>query len=86
MESEKDWSIVYADEIILLFFSPFSFFFTFFSLFPPFFLSLSFCPFSPPFSPLSPFLFFSPDWADDKETGQSCSGGAVLFHGCAVLT
>ena len=26
------------------------------------------------------------DWADDKETRQSCSGGAVLFHGCAVLT
>ena len=24
------------------------------------------------------------DWADCKET--SCSGGAVLFHGCAVLT
>ena len=26
------------------------------------------------------------DWADDKETRQSCSGGAALFHGCAVLT
>lgn len=26
------------------------------------------------------------DWADDRETRQSCSGGAVLFHGCAVLT
>ena len=26
------------------------------------------------------------DWADVKETRQSCSGGAVLFHGCAVLT
>ena len=26
------------------------------------------------------------DGADDKETRQSCSGGAVLFHGCAVLT
>ena len=26
------------------------------------------------------------DWADDKETRQSCRGGAVLFHGCAVLT
>ena len=26
------------------------------------------------------------DWADDKETRQSCSGGAVLSHGCAVLT
>ena len=26
------------------------------------------------------------DWADDKETRQRCSGGAVLFHGCAVLT
>ena len=26
------------------------------------------------------------DRADDKETRQSCSGGAVLFHGCAVLT
>ena len=25
------------------------------------------------------------DWADDKETAQSCSGGAVLFHGCAVV-
>ena len=25
-------------------------------------------------------------WADDKETRQSCCGGAVLFHGCAVLT
>ena len=25
------------------------------------------------------------DWADDKTTRQSCSGGAVLFHGCAVL-
>ena len=25
------------------------------------------------------------DWADDKETRQSCSG-AALFHGCAVLT
>ena len=26
------------------------------------------------------------DWADDKETRQSCSRGAVLFHGCAVQT
>ena len=26
------------------------------------------------------------DWADDRKTRQSCSGGAVLFHGCAVLT
>ena len=26
------------------------------------------------------------DWADDRATRQSCSGGAVLFHGCAVLT
>ena len=26
------------------------------------------------------------DWADDKETRQSCSGGSVLFHGCAVRT
>ena len=26
------------------------------------------------------------DWADCKETRQSCSGGAVLFHGCALLT
>ena len=26
------------------------------------------------------------DWADDIETRQSCSGGAFLFHGCAVLT
>ena len=26
------------------------------------------------------------DWADDKETRQSYSGGAVLFRGCAVLT
>ena len=26
------------------------------------------------------------DWADCKETRQSCSGGPVLFHGCAVLT
>ena len=25
------------------------------------------------------------DWADDKETRQSYSGGGVLFHGCAVL-
>ena len=25
------------------------------------------------------------DWADDKETRQRCRGGAVLFHGCAVL-
>ena len=26
------------------------------------------------------------DWADDKETRQNCGGGAVLFHGRAVLT
>ena len=26
------------------------------------------------------------DWTDNRETRQSCSGGAVLFHGCAVLT
>ena len=26
------------------------------------------------------------DWADDKTTRQSFSGGAILFHGCAVLT
>ena len=26
------------------------------------------------------------DWVDCKETRQSCSGEAVLFHGCAVLT
>ena len=26
------------------------------------------------------------DWADDKATRPSCSEGAVLFHGCAVLT
>ena len=26
------------------------------------------------------------DWADDKATRQSCSGGAILFHNCAVLT
>ena len=26
------------------------------------------------------------DWADDKDTRQSCSGGAVLFHGCEVPT
>ena len=26
------------------------------------------------------------DWAGDRKTRQSCSGGAVLFHGCAVLT
>ena len=26
------------------------------------------------------------DWADDRKTRQGCSGGAVLFHGCAVLT
>ena len=26
------------------------------------------------------------DWADDKATRQSRSGGAILFHGCAVLT
>ena len=25
-------------------------------------------------------------WADDKETRQNCSGGAVLFHGCALMT
>ena len=25
-------------------------------------------------------------WADCKETCQRCSGGAVFFHGCAVLT
>ena len=25
------------------------------------------------------------DWADDRETRQLCRGGAVLFHGCAVL-
>ena len=24
------------------------------------------------------------DWADDRKTRQSCSGGAVLFHGCAA--
>ena len=26
------------------------------------------------------------DWADDRKTRQGYSGGAVLFHGCAVLT
>ena len=26
------------------------------------------------------------DWADDKATRQSCSGGEILFHSCAVLT
>ena len=25
------------------------------------------------------------DWVDDRKTRQSCSGGAVFFHGCAVL-
>ena len=25
------------------------------------------------------------DWANDRKPRQSCSGGAVLFHGCAVL-
>ena len=26
------------------------------------------------------------DWADDKKTSQKCSGGAILFRGCAVHT
>ena len=26
------------------------------------------------------------DWDDDREIRQNCSGGAVLFHGCAALT
>ena len=26
------------------------------------------------------------NWAHDTEIRQSCSGGAVLFHGCGVLT
>ena len=67
-----------------LFFLPFFSFPLFLPLFPSHFSSPFFKPFFHHFSTCFIFSLFSIFYI--FPTRQSCSGGAVLFHGCAVLT